>query len=78
MGMQLTVFLNMDEKRRTSFMLSATYMTSPSSLRLDREQCNMTLPGGRAKSFRIWQNVFPSSFKYPPSILMMAGHLDSD
>jgi hypothetical protein len=78
MGMQLTVFLNMDEKRRTSFMLRSTYIASPSSLRLDSEQCSMTLPGGRAKSFKIWQNVFPSSFKYPPSILMMAGHLDSD
>ena len=78
MGMQLTVLLNMDVKRRTSFMLRSTYMASPSSLRLDSEQWSMTLPGGRAKSFRIWQNVFPSSFKYPPSILMMAGHLDSD
>jgi hypothetical protein len=45
MGMQLTVFLNMDEKRRTSFMLRSTYMASPSSLRLDSEQCSMTLPG---------------------------------
>ncbi len=62
MGMQLTEFLNMDEKRRTSFMLRSTYITSPSSLRLDSEQCSMTLPGGRAKSFKICQNVFPSSF----------------
>jgi hypothetical protein len=53
MGMQLTVFLNMDEKRRTSFMLRSTYIASPSSLRLDSEQCSMTLPGGRAKSFKI-------------------------
>ncbi len=36
--MQLTVLLNMDVKRRTSFMLRSTYIASPSSLRLDSEQ----------------------------------------
>jgi hypothetical protein len=78
MGMQVIVFLNIDENLRTSFMLLSMYLASPSILRLDREQWIMTLPGGMAKSSRMLQNVFPSSFRDPPSILMMAGHRDSD
>jgi hypothetical protein len=78
MGMQEIVFLNIDENLRTSLMLLSMYVANPSILRFDREQRIMTLPGGRAKSPRMLQKLFPNSFKNPPSILMMAGHLDSD
>jgi hypothetical protein len=62
----------------TSLRLRSMYLASPSFLRLDREQCSIMLPGGMAKSSRRLQKVLPSSFRYPPSILIMAGHLDSD
>ncbi len=78
MGMTVTAFLNIEENLRTSLMLCSTYLTSPSSLRLDIEQCSMMLPGGIAKSLRMLQKLLPISFKDPPSTLMMAGHLDSE
>ncbi len=78
MGMHLTVFLNMEENLRTSLTLHSTYLTRPSSLRWDMEQCSMMLPGGSANSPRKLQKLLPISFKDPPLTLMMAGHLDSD
>ncbi len=68
----MTVCLNIDENRLTSLMLLSMYFARPSFLKLDREQCSMMLPGGKAKSPRRLQNVLPSSFRYPPLILTMA------
>jgi hypothetical protein len=70
MGMTVTVFLNIEENLRTSLMLRSTYLTRPSSLRFDMEQCNMMLPGGRANSPRMLQKLLPISFRDPPSTLM--------
>jgi hypothetical protein len=78
MGMHEIEPLNMEVNLRTSLVLRSTYLTRPSSRKLDIEQWSMMLPGGRAKSPRILQKVFPISLRPAPSILMMAGHLDSD